>query len=103
MAEEPAGSRAGTAVAGVVPLRGAVTRAERAAMKLRQLHRRLFPRRLNRVFDILHGRELDVPEFAVRLFDLAQVDVVNDIARFWIDGHWPARARCEIECVALAG
>jgi hypothetical protein len=72
-------------------------------MKLRQLHRRLFPRRLNRVFDILHGRELDVPEFAVRLFDPAQVDVVNDIARFWIDGYWPARARCEIECVALAG
>jgi len=34
MAEEPAGSRARAAVAGVVALRGTVTPTERAAMKL---------------------------------------------------------------------
>src|SRR5262249_17231012 len=68
---------------------------------------RLFPRRLERAFDILHGRELDVPELDVHPFDPAHIDVVNDVARFRVDGHWPARAfprhafHCANEAVAV--
>src|SRR5262245_46974488 len=62
----------------------------RQAPLRRQFRRRLFPPRLDRVFDILHGRELDVPELAVHPFDPAHIDVVNDVARFRVDGHWPA-------------
>src|SRR4051812_48626308 len=58
----------------------------------RQANRRLFPRRLDRVFHILHGRELDIPELAVHPFHPAQIDVADDIARFRVDGHWAARA-----------
>jgi hypothetical protein len=60
-----------------------------------QLHRRLFPRRLDRVLDILHGRELDIEELAVHLFDPAQVNVVNDIAR-------PSAARSARPSMAVA-
>jgi hypothetical protein len=71
-----------------------------------QLHWGL-ARRLDRVFDILNGRELDVPELAVHLFDPAHIDVADHIARFRIDGHRPARAfpghslHCGNEAVAV--
>ena len=35
-----------------------------------RLQQRLFLRRLDRIFDIFHGRELDVPELAVHPFNL---------------------------------
>src|SRR5215467_15961255 len=47
-----------------------------------RLQQRLFLRRLDRVFDIFHGRELDVPELAVHPFNPAHIDVANDITRF---------------------
>ena len=47
---------------------------------------------LARVLDRLEGRELDVVELAVLLLDLADVDVLHDVARLGIDRDRPARA-----------
>ena len=44
------------------------------------------------VLDRLEGRELDVVELAVLLLDLADVDVLHDVARLGIDRDRPARA-----------
>src|SRR4051795_3325083 len=48
--------------------------------------------RLAGVLYRLEGRELDVVEFAVDLLDLADVDVLDDVAGFGIDRDWAARA-----------
>src|SRR5258708_36959320 len=48
--------------------------------------------RLAGVLDGLEGREFDVVEFAVDLLDLADVDVLHDVAGFRIDRNRAARA-----------
>src|SRR5260370_7443432 len=48
--------------------------------------------RLAGVLDGLEGREFDVVEFAVDLLDLADVDVLHDVAGFRIDRDRAARA-----------
>src|SRR5262249_43233747 len=48
--------------------------------------------RLERILDRLEGRELDGPELAVHLLDLAEVDVLHDVAGLRIDRDRPARA-----------
>src|SRR6266568_1998978 len=53
------------------------------------------PASLLRLAGILHrleGREFDVVEFAVDLLDLADVDVLHDVAGFGIDRDRAARA-----------
>src|SRR5262245_12787780 len=52
----------------------------------------LFLRRLHRVLDVGDGREFDVVEFAAHLIDLADVDVLDDVARLGIDRDRAARA-----------
>src|SRR5256885_10781636 len=42
--------------------------------------------------DRLKGREFDVVEFAVHLLDLADIDVLNDVARLGVDRNRAARA-----------
>src|SRR6185295_18314151 len=54
--------------------------------------RSLFLRGLHRVLDVGDGGELDVVEFAADLLDLADVDVLDDVARLGIDRDRPARA-----------
>src|SRR6202140_1043262 len=44
------------------------------------------------VFHGLKGLEFDVVEVAVDLLDLADVDVLHDVAGFRIDRDWAARA-----------
>src|SRR4029434_4294043 len=56
--------------------------------------------RLARVLHILDHVELHVVELAVLLLDLADVDVVHDVARLGIDEHRAARA---LEDLALHG
>src|SRR5258707_9662527 len=48
--------------------------------------------RLAGILHRLEGREFDVVEFAVDLLDLADVDVLDDVAGFWIDRDRAARA-----------
>src|SRR6266545_2859763 len=48
--------------------------------------------RLAGILDGLEGREFDVVEFAVDLLDLADVDVLHDVAGFRIDRDRAARA-----------
>src|SRR5215467_7939324 len=48
--------------------------------------------RLQRILDRLEGRELDGPELAAHLLDLAEVDVLHDVAGLRIDRDRPARA-----------
>src|SRR5262252_7643481 len=45
-----------------------------------------------RIFDGLEGRELDVVKLALHLLDLADVDVLDDLARLRINRDLPARA-----------
>src|ERR1700737_1620964 len=47
---------------------------------------------LARILDRLEGRELDVVELAIDLLDLADVDVLHDVAGIRIDRDRPARA-----------
>src|SRR3981081_4888186 len=46
----------------------------------------------DRILDGLEGRELDVVEFAVLLLDLADIDVLDDVAGVRIDRDRTARA-----------
>src|SRR6516164_1190694 len=47
------------------------------------------------ILDGFEGREFDVLQLAVHALNLANVDVVDDIAASRINGHWPARTlRC---------
>src|SRR5207302_7615550 len=48
--------------------------------------------RLAGILDGVKGCELDVVEFAVDLLDLADVDVLHDVARFRVDRDRAARA-----------
>src|SRR5437660_1367173 len=48
--------------------------------------------RLDRVLHVVVGGELDVVELAVLLLDLADIDVLDDVARLRIDRHRAARA-----------
>src|SRR6187402_3107556 len=48
--------------------------------------------RLAGILDVLEGRELDVVQFAVDLLDLADIDVLHDVAGFRVDGDRTARA-----------
>src|SRR3974390_1416219 len=43
------------------------------------------------ILDALEGREFDVVEFTVDLLDLADVDILHDVAGFRIDRNRPAR------------
>src|SRR5262245_40846564 len=52
----------------------------------------LFLRRLNRVFDGLKGSDLGVVKLAANLFDLADVNILDDLARFRINRNRSARA-----------
>src|SRR5215813_2694836 len=52
----------------------------------------LLLRRLDRILDVLEGGELDVVELAVLLLDLADVDVLDDVAGVRIDRDRTARA-----------
>src|SRR5262245_62706123 len=45
-----------------------------------------------RVFDGVEGRELDIVKLALHLLDLADVDVLDDVARLRIDRDRSARA-----------
>src|SRR5262249_14542918 len=45
-----------------------------------------------RVFDGIEGRELDIVKLALHLLDLADVDVLDDVARLRIDRDRSARA-----------
>src|SRR5690606_35062630 len=45
-----------------------------------------------RVFDRRDFVELDVDQMVAAFFDLADVDVLDDVTGFRVDGHWPARA-----------
>src|SRR5437868_9306585 len=47
---------------------------------------------LARILDVLDHVELGVPELAVLLLDLAQVDVLHDVAGLRVDEHRAARA-----------
>src|SRR6476659_8629740 len=47
---------------------------------------------LQRILDGIKGRELDIVELALHLLDLADVDVLNDVARLRIDRDRAARA-----------
>src|SRR5579863_9830593 len=47
---------------------------------------------LDRVFDVRDGGEFHVVELAVLLLDLADIDVLDDVARFRIDRDRTARA-----------
>src|SRR6476469_7017575 len=47
---------------------------------------------LQRILDRIEGRELDVVELAADLLHLADVDVLDDVARLGIDRDRPARA-----------
>src|SRR5882762_2165119 len=49
-------------------------------------------RRLCRILHVRDRGELDVVEFATHLIDLADVDVLHDVARVGIDRDRPARA-----------
>src|SRR5205807_5342483 len=53
-----------------------------------------------RIFDGLEGLELDVVKLALHLLDLADVDVLDDVARLRINRDLPARA---FPCHALHG
>src|SRR5262245_50993562 len=52
----------------------------------------LFLRRLNRVFDGLKGSDLGVVKLAANLLDLADVDILDDLARFRINPNVSAWA-----------
>src|SRR2546421_6294246 len=45
-----------------------------------------------RVFDGVEGGELHVVKLAIDLLDLADVDILNDLARLRVNGNRPARA-----------
>src|SRR6187402_3380886 len=47
---------------------------------------------LQRILDRIEGRELDVVELALHLLDLADVDVLDDVAGLRIDRDRAARA-----------
>src|SRR5512139_814409 len=52
----------------------------------------LLLRGLHRVLDVRDGGELDVVELAAHLIDLADVDVLHDVARVRVDRDRAARA-----------
>ena len=47
----------------------------------------LFLCRLGRIFDRFHGRDFRVVEFSADLLDLADIDVLDDLAGFRINGR----------------
>src|SRR4030081_2472435 len=82
------------------PLPAAVRRvseAHRCALSRFAPHRIRGTRRplllhLQRILDRIEGRELDVVELALHLLDLADVDVLDDVAGLRIDRDRAARA-----------
>ena len=62
---------------------------------------------LGGILDGFKGLQLHIVELTVDLHDLADVDILNDVSRFRIDGDGTARAlschflhRCD-ECIAI--
>src|SRR5579883_1289153 len=47
---------------------------------------------LARILDVLEGLELDIVELAIDLLDLADVDILHDVAGLGVDRDRPARA-----------
>src|SRR5262245_32302117 len=47
--------------------------------------------RLHRILDLLDLVKLDVAQFAVDLFDAADIDILDDVACLRVDGDGPAR------------
>src|SRR5579864_3703641 len=47
---------------------------------------------LARILHVLEGLELDIVELAIDLLDLADVDILHDVAGLGVDRDGPARA-----------